>query len=420
MKITVSSPDGLGDFILRLPLLLALREAGHELQIVLRPPAYDLALMALPGCEVLKIASDPYANAVRARSFPFRLEHRAIAKFQPELFLVAAFNISFFDQVWVERHHGRIKLAGFTCLQGSRSCSTTCDPERVAAEFTLSVPVDPFLPDAQKNHVLLESLLRQSAVLQPPKLKAQEADLAAARVLLKHHGLTEGKFWIACIGNRPGITGKHWGESNWRAFFHEVCADKEVAFLGNTKECESINRIIENSSSLYRFVNMASNPPLLPVSLALAELSAGYVGRDSGIMHMAAALDKPLLALFSGAHGKRFWPSASCGVVVVQDWPCRECEFCCAHDGDHCVKAIPQETMRQSWDDLQAGSVRGLRIVEVAMPEGRALELAREASQKYARLVCEFAQWQAADRRTANWIDAAARRLRVMMRRKFL
>ena len=39
MKITISSPDGLGDFILRVPMLRALGDRGHALQMFLRRPA---------------------------------------------------------------------------------------------------------------------------------------------------------------------------------------------------------------------------------------------------------------------------------------------------------------------------------------------------------------------------------------------
>lgn len=420
MKITVSSPDGLGDFILRLPMLAALREAGHELQIFLRPPAFDLAQVALPDCRLIKIAQDPYAGQIRARGFPFRPEHRAISAFGPDLYLATAFNLSFFDQVWVEQNRGRVKTAGFTCAHGTRNCPTTCDPERVAAGFGLSVPVDPFLPEGEKNRRLLEAVLGRSIALAAPRLQARDADYAAARALLQKQGWEGEEFWIACVGHRPGIAGKDWGEENWAGFFADAFAGKTVVFLGNSKESESISRIIRAASRGSRFLNLASAPPALPVSLALAGLSAGYVGRDSGVMHLTCAVEKPVLALFSGAHGRRFWPSATSGIVVVQDWPCRECEFCCAHDGDHCVKGVPQDTVREAWNELRTSPPQGLRVVEIPLPAERALDLAREASRKYARLAGELAQWKANEQRTVNWLDAFGRRLRQFSRRRFL
>ena len=43
MKITMSSPDGLGDFVLRIPMIRALQDAGHQVQLFLRQPAAALA-----------------------------------------------------------------------------------------------------------------------------------------------------------------------------------------------------------------------------------------------------------------------------------------------------------------------------------------------------------------------------------------
>ncbi len=71
MKITISSPDGLGDFVLRIPFFEALREAGHDLQIFMRPPAFELARALLPTARVEAISEDPYARLVRFRRNPF-------------------------------------------------------------------------------------------------------------------------------------------------------------------------------------------------------------------------------------------------------------------------------------------------------------------------------------------------------------
>jgi ADP-heptose:LPS heptosyltransferase len=420
MKITIGSPDGLGDFILRLPLIEGLREAGHELQILLRPPAFDLAQVALPGCRVVKIEKDPYAPAVQAQGFPFRSEHREIETFAPDLYLAAPFNISFFDQVWVERHSGDARMAGFACASGTRFCPTTCDPERIAARFSITAAVDPFLPEGEKNHTLLETLLGKSVAKKSPVLAAREADLAEARKILAAHGIAEGAYWVACVGHRPGIASKDWGEKNWSGFFQENFANRSVLFLGNAREAESIARIAQSLPASARFANLASAPPPLPVSLALAQLSAGYVGRDSGVMHLAAAVGKPVFAVFSGAFGARFWPQADRGAVVVQDWPCRECESFCAHDAGHCVHALPPEAVSAAWTDFENRSGPGLTVRKVPLPEGVARALAEEASRRYARQAQAFATWKAGAQRTVNWMDALGKYLSRMARRKFL
>ena len=96
MKITISSPDGLGDFVLRMPFFEALRDAGHDLQIFMRPPAFDLARAVLPAARIEKISEDPYARLVRFRRNPFAAELKKIPAFAPDLFVVAPFSTQLF------------------------------------------------------------------------------------------------------------------------------------------------------------------------------------------------------------------------------------------------------------------------------------------------------------------------------------
>src|SRR4249920_2401903 len=96
MRITISSPDGLGDFVLRMPFFEALRDAGHDLQIFMRPPALELAAAGLPAARIEKISEDPYARLVRFRRNPFALEVKKIVAFAPDLLVIALFQHSFF------------------------------------------------------------------------------------------------------------------------------------------------------------------------------------------------------------------------------------------------------------------------------------------------------------------------------------
>ena len=96
MKITISSPDGLGDFVLRIPFFEALRDAGHELQIFMYPPAYELACAVLPTAHIERISDDPYARLVRFRRKPFTAELEKIKTFGADLLVDCSFPAEFF------------------------------------------------------------------------------------------------------------------------------------------------------------------------------------------------------------------------------------------------------------------------------------------------------------------------------------
>src|SRR5947209_12343930 len=61
MKIVISNPDGIGDMILRQPFYAALREAGHELLLLVRPSVLPFARSVAPGASYLTILPDPYS-----------------------------------------------------------------------------------------------------------------------------------------------------------------------------------------------------------------------------------------------------------------------------------------------------------------------------------------------------------------------
>ncbi len=381
MRITISSPDGLGDFVLRMPLIQALLDAGHAVQLSLRRPAADLAAETFPDAECLEISADPYHADTRRRKNPFRREHRAIRKFRPDLYVASLFARNFYDEVWFEQDQWRLPVGGFSTGDAFWPPGTVTDPSRLAERFRFNVKVPVSLPELEKNRLLGSAILGHEMGTAIPRLAPHAVALEAARGILRQHGLREGEYWIACVGHRSGIALKDWGEENWRAFFSEVIpgGNRPVVFLGNPKESPSVERIRTGNFSS---INLASEPPAIPVSTALAALAAGYVGRDSGVMHMTCAVGRPVLAAFAGGHWGRFFPSSGPAVVVTQAMSCRMCDFVCPHERPHCITDISLETMRRAWERLPVTD--GVEILE--QPRDPKIDtISQEAAQAFAR-----------------------------------
>ncbi len=366
MRITISSPDGLGDFILRVPMIRALAEAGHELQMFMRRPALDLAETVFPEIQFFEIVADPYHPETRSKKNPFRAEHRAIREFHPDLYVAPLFAMSFFDEVWFEADGWQVPVAGFSTRDAFWPSCTISDPAGLSENFRVRVEVPAALAELEKNRLLGSAILGIDLPAVSPSLKSGADSRRAALEILRTHGLTEGAYWIGCVGARSGLAMKDWGEDNWRNFFSTVLPadDRPVVFFGNQKEWASIERI---RSDNYRSINLADAPPPVPVSLALAAMSCGYLGRDSGVMHMASALGRPVLAAFSGGHWGRFFPSSGPAVVVTQAMSCRMCDHACPHDRPFCICSIAPATMLAGWKKL--ASARSVEFIEQAPPE---------------------------------------------------
>jgi len=409
LKITISSPDGLGDFVLRVPLLRALLDNGHRLQLFMRRPAADLAREIFPETDVQIIGRDPYHPATKRCMHPFRAEHQAIRKFQPDLYVAALFHLNFFDQVWLERGWPRTKVIGFSAGESFRPSETTCDPEELARRFDRVVEVVVNLPEIEKNRRLASAILEKEVVLTRPVLTPSAHALSQARDLLARHGLEKGKFWVSCVGTRSGLLMKDWGEENWAVFFRQALQGYKIAFVGNTKEWASIERI---RHELPDSVNLSENPPEIGVSSGICSLSAGYVGRDSGIMHLTAAVGRPVFAVFGAGHWGRFLPAAENGVVVAQDWPCRGSNFHCPHDEPYCIRDVPLDLALEGWRMLQAGGTQGLKVLEAPLDQSLLPQIARTASLQYARLTQESRRRELANSRPKNLLDAIGLKIR--------
>jgi len=367
MKITISSPDGLGDFILRIPLLRGLLAGGHELQMFMRRPALDLAATVFPEAQFFEIGADPYHPETRRKKNPFRVEHRAVRKFRPDLYVAPLFALSFFDEVWFEDDYWRVPVTGFSTRDAFWPSCTIADPAGLSENFRIRVEVPVALPELEKNRLLGSAILGCDLPTVSPSLASTEESLAAAREILRLHGLTEGEYWVACVGSRPGLAMKEWGEDNWREFFSSVlpAGGRPVVFFGNQKEWASIERI---RSGGFVSVNLADRPPPVPVSLALVAMSCGYLGRDSGVMHMASAAGRPVLAAFSGGHWGRFFPSSGPAIVVTQSMSCRMCDHACPHGRPFCITSITPDAMLAGWRRLS--SAKNVELIEQVPPEG--------------------------------------------------
>jgi ADP-heptose:LPS heptosyltransferase len=364
MKITISSPDGMGDFILRIPMIRALSDAGHKIQIFLREPAASLAGMVFPEIELHRIEADPYHPETRKKKNPFKSEQKAISRFHPDLYVTAPFSPNLFDHVWVKSNRRDIPMAGFSGTGCFGPFGVIRGEGALAEQFRIKVDVPVGLAELEKNRRLGSAILGTDLPASVPRLTPDRNSLQNARTMLNQHGIGEGNYVIACVGGRSGLKMKDWGEKNWRRFFEVVLPrdGRTILFLGNPKEAASIERI---RSSVFHSVNLATSPPPIETSLALAALSSGYVGRDSGVMHMANAVGLPVLAAYGGGHWGRFLPSSGPSVAVTQTVGCRGCDFNCIHENPLCIVDIRIESMIEGWNRLQGMTSERKNLVSV-------------------------------------------------------
>ena len=277
-RILVVRGGAIGDFILTLPVLAALRR---------RFPQHRLEVLGYPSVAALAVAGGLVDDV------------RALESAQFAGFFVA--NGSWSEEVgaW---------FSGFESI-----ISYLHDPHgmfqaNVARCSGANFIVGPHRPDETLEIHAVEQLLRPLQAVgirnsnQRPRLPFPPVDSGTMRVAL-HPG--------------SGSEKKNWPEAQWAGLLKLIAdqTDCDIMLIGGEAEGERCARLAE------RFpkgrVKVAQNLPLLELAFRMQDCVA-FVGHDSGMTHLAAALDLPGLVLW-GESSLATWRPQSARLKILRD-----------------------------------------------------------------------------------------------------
>jgi heptosyltransferase-2 len=183
-----------------------------------------------------------------------------------------------------------------------------------------------------------------------------ERPLAAARLVvdtaqrdatLTRLSLTPGRaVAVLCPGAEYGPA-KRWPARYFAELARKLAgAGYAVWLAGSGKDATVGDEIAQASAGAC--VNLCGKTSLAE-AIDVLSFAALVVSNDSGLMHIAAALDKPLVALF-GSSSPAFTPPASPRATIVRlDLPCSPCfkRVCPLGHFDCMLKLTPDEVWRR-------------------------------------------------------------------------
>jgi predicted lipopolysaccharide heptosyltransferase III len=151
-------------------------------------------------------------------------------------------------------------------------------------------------------------------------------------------GLNDRKF--ALIHPAAAFATKQWATENF-ARVVEFLAERGYASVAIAAPHE--NAILENLTS-EASVGIVTFELSLPEVTALASRSQLFVGNDSGIAHIAAAVGTPSVVIFGSSNIAHWrpWNRAS-AEVVFEEMPCQPCHgyFCEKFSQPECILRVP-------------------------------------------------------------------------------
>lgn len=166
----------------------------------------------------------------------------------------------------------------------------------------------------------------------PTKLGFSDESFSVVSARLNSSGLSDKNF--ALIHPAAAFATKQWAPENF-ARVVEFLADAGIASvaIAGPGEAEVLNKLIGSTST-----RLVTFDLTLPQVSALASRASLFVGNDSGIAHIAAAIGTPSVVIF-GSSNRAHWSPWTRGAaeVVFEEMECQPCP------GYHCEKFAQPE-----------------------------------------------------------------------------
>lgn len=149
---------------------------------------------------------------------------------------------------------------------------------------------------------------------------------------------------FALLHPAAAFESKQWAVENF-ARVAETLAARGLAIvaLAAPNESSIVAALAENSSARINSLSDLS----LPEVTALAARARLFVGNDSGIAHIAAAVGAPSVVIFGSSNVAHWrpWATAAPAEVVREEMPCAPCPgyTCAEFDAPECIRRVPVE-----------------------------------------------------------------------------
>jgi ADP-heptose:LPS heptosyltransferase len=211
-------------------------------------------------------------------------------------------------------------------------------------------------PELERHRDFLRGLGIETPVLMP-YVWLSDQDEAYADTFFEQHKLnprnTIAFFAGALSASR--LYG-HYG-SAIREVWGDACT---ILVLGAGGDC------LANQQSLQGFNGPAINlcgQTTLRQAAALIKRCRVAIGAETGLAHIACAVNTPNVVVLGGGHFGRFMPYAACTTAVALPLDCYGCDWNCRYTTTHCIQEVNPRLLAYAIRERLVGDVAKPRVV---------------------------------------------------------
>ena len=298
--ILVIGPAWVGDMVMAQVLFRVLKQQQPDIAIDVLAPAWSVPLLArMP--EVRASFDLPLKHGEFGFGARKKIGHELRGKYQQAIMLPNSWKsalVPFFANI-SQRTGWRGEMR-YGLLNDIRTLDKETYPLMIERFAALAFPENTLLPETLPHPQLLINDDERQAALQKYQLNLERPVLAL------------------CPGAEFGPA-KRWPERHYAVVAAErIAAGEQVWIFGSEKDAsvaEAIRNTLPESQRI--FCHLLAGKTKLAEAIDLLSCANAVVSNDSGLMHIAAALNRPLVAIY-GSSSPQFTPPLSDAVEIVR------------------------------------------------------------------------------------------------------
>mgnify|MGYP003347083732 FL=1 len=185
-------------------------------------------------------------------------------------------------------------------------------------------------PPMVEHYLALSQLLSDEETLAAktltPKLNVSSSAKQSIDKKLSDANIDSKSVFIFCPGAEYGPT-KRWPASHFAELATHLAQElpnANIILLGSKSDHELAEAILQQSQDSVKIHNWCGNTSL-DEAIALIGMAKAVVSNDSGLMHIAAALKTPQIAIFGSSDPAHTPPLSENAKVIWLNLPCSPC-----------------------------------------------------------------------------------------------
>ena len=348
MNIAVQSPNWIGDGVMCLPALRALKYyyPENKIHLVCRAHLQDIFVHIREIDEIIPLEDrgsvlDMLRISRRLRPYRFR---------QGILFTNS------FRSAFIFRLAGIGNLAGYQKdLRGLLLARKVKIPRNRKHHAFFYLDLVKILAGKRPDNRGVEEHKFSDALV----IEKQERD--RVRRVLKQSGISPQKILIGISPSAAFGVAKEWLPDRFEELMKMIMKHKkdiQILLFGSEREASRVSAIKEKSGS--GVLNLAGKLSLREVIVAISFCSL-FISNDSGLMHVASSLKLPVIALFGPTVPLKTSPLHSRSKVIYHRVDCAPCLHRQCPQDHRCMKAISvKEVFEETMNLLPKSSRRAV------------------------------------------------------------